>query len=156
MIIARINLLVSSRFLWSVASAWLLAQGLKIVFSSLKERKLNVRRFIEPGGMPSSHAAIVIALLVGAAIKEGIASTIFIVTLFFSLAIIYEAVGVRRAVGEQASILNQIMRKISAEQNIKTQNKEEIKYLTEVLGHSPLEVFIGSIIGLIMVLLWLK
>lgn len=145
----------SSRLLWSVVSAWVLAQGFKIIFNFLKEKKLNLHRFVEPGGMPSSHAAMVIALLVGVGIKEGIPSTIFLVTLVFSLAIIYEAIGVRRAVGEQAEVLNQIIEKIHLGEEIKSQNKNQEKYLKETLGHSPLEVIVGSIVGLIIALVWL-
>lgn len=148
--------LLSSRLLWSVASAWVLAQGLKIAFNFLKERKLNLHRFVEPGGMPSSHAAMVIALLVGVGIVEGIPSTFFIITLIFSLAIIYEAIGVRRAVGKQAEVLNQIIRNVSREKEIRLHTGEKEKYLKETLGHNPLEVLVGSIIGLIMALVWLS
>ncbi|MBE0478329.1 divergent PAP2 family protein [Candidatus Aerophobetes bacterium] len=155
MIVSSVSLLLTSRLLWAVASAWVIAQALKIVFSFLEEKKINLHRFIEPGGMPSSHAAMVTALLIGTGIKEGIPSTIFIVTLIFSLAIIYEALGVRRAVGEQAEILNQIIRKMAREGKIKSQNEQEQRYLKETLGHSPLEVAVGSIIGLIIVLIWL-
>lgn len=151
-----ITLFLSSRLLWSVASAWFLAQGLKIIFSFLKENKLNLLRFIEPGGMPSSHAAMVTALLIGVGIKEGVSSTIFIVTLIFSLAIIYEAIGVRRAVGEQAEILNQLIKKAAYKKEVKLREKEEEKYLKETIGHRPLEALIGSIIGLIMSLIWLR
>ncbi|RLE14686.1 divergent PAP2 family protein [Candidatus Aerophobetes bacterium] len=151
-----INLLLNSKLLWSVASAWVLAQGLKVITSFLKEKKLKLHRFIEPGGMPSSHAAMVIALLTGVGIKEGVPSTLFIVTLIFSMAIIYEAIGVRRAVGEQAEVLNQIINKLPGAKKIKLQNKEGRKYLKEILGHSPLEVLVGSIIGLVMALIWLR
>ncbi|MCD6406995.1 divergent PAP2 family protein [Candidatus Aerophobetes bacterium] len=144
-------LFLKSRLLWSVVSAWFLAQGLKIVTTFLKEKRVNLHRFIEPGGMPSSHAAMVIALLVGVGIKEGMSSTLFIVTLVFSLAIIYEAIGVRRAVGEQAEILNKILDKISPE---KKTTRE--KHLKETLGHRPPEVIVGSIIGLIMALIWIR
>jgi len=151
----NIALLLGNRLLWSVGSAWFLAQALKIVTNFFKEKKINLHRFVEPGGMPSSHAAMVIALLVGVGIKEGIPSTIFIVTLVFSLAIIYEAIGVRRAVGNQAEILNQIISKLPQREQIKFQDKKGKKLLKETIGHSPLEVVVGSIIGLIMALIWL-
>ncbi len=147
-----ITLFLGSRLLWSVASAWFLAQGLKIIFSFLKKKKLNLLRFVEPGGMPSSHAAMVTTLLIGVGVKEGASSTIFIVTLIFSMAIIYEAIGVRRAVGEQAEILNQLIKKAAYNKEDKLQKK---KYLKETIGHRPLEAAVGSIIGLIMSLIWL-
>ncbi|HDN85218.1 MAG TPA: divergent PAP2 family protein [Candidatus Aerophobetes bacterium] len=142
-------LLLNSKLLWSVASAWILTQALKIVVTYLKEKKIKWRRFIEPGGMPSSHAAMVIALLTGVQIKEGISSTIFVVTLIFSLAIIYEAIGVRKEVGQQAQILNYMIKRMSLEKEFK-------KNLRERMGHEPLEVVVGSIIGLLTAIIWMK
>ncbi|MCD6256748.1 divergent PAP2 family protein, partial [Candidatus Aerophobetes bacterium] len=91
----------------------------------------------------------VIALLTGVQIKEGISSTIFVVTLIFSLAIIYEAIGVRKEVGQQAQILNYIIKRMSLEKEFK-------KNLRERMGHEPLEVVVGSIIGLLTAIIWMK
>lgn len=148
--------LFTSRFLWSVASAWFVTQALKVLVTSLRENRLKLHRLIEPGGMPSSHAAMVIALLTGVGLKEGITSTIFIVTLIFSLAIIYEAVGVRKEVEEQAEIINLMMKELAREDNkIESLHKQARKNLKETLGHSPLEVAVGSVIGFFITLLWL-
>lgn len=142
-------LLFTSKLLWSVVSAWALTQALKIVVNFFQEKKIKWHRFIEPGGMPSSHAAMVIALLSGVGIKEGISSNIFIVTLIFSLAIIYEAIGVRKEVGQQAQMINYIIKKLSLEKKVK-------KKFRERLGHEPLEVVVGSFIGLLTTILWMK
>lgn len=142
-------LLFTSKLLWSVASAWVSTQAIKVLVSFFKEKRVRWHRFIEPGGMPSSHAAMVIALLTGVGIKEGISSTLFIVTLIFSLAIIYEAIGVRKEVGQQAEILNHIIKKLSLEKEVK-------KNLKETLGHEPLEVVVGSFIGLLITFLWMR
>lgn len=139
---------LTSRLIWAVASAWFLTQGVKVVVTFFQESKWRWRRFIEPGGMPSSHAAMVIALLTGVGIKEGILSTLFAVTLIFSLAIIYEAIGVRKKVEQQARILNQIIGRLS--------QNEVKKDFRETLGHKPLDVVIGSIIGFLTTWLWLK
>jgi len=139
-------IIISQRLFLAVVSAWCLTQGIKVMLSIIIEKKLKWQRFIEPGGMPSSHAAVVMALLTGVGIKEGIESTIFLVTLIFASVTIYEAIGVRREVGEQAKLLNKILRPSSPERS---------HQLKEQLGHRPIEVSIGGIIGLLMGFLWM-
>ena len=132
----------------AVLSAWCLAQGIKVGISIIMEKKLRWQRFVEPGGMPSSHAAIVAALLTGVGIKEGVESTIFLVTLIFALVTVYEAIGVRREVGEQAKLLNKIVQPSSPQHPLSYELKEQ-------LGHKPIEVLIGGIIGIILSFLWM-
>ncbi len=128
--------------------AWVIAQGIKVIVSAGSEKKINLRRFIEPGGMPSSHAAVVVALLTGVGVKEGMGSTIFIVTLVLALVTIYEAIGVRRETGRQAELLNELSRHLSP--------RSPVKYkLTEQLGHNPIEVLVGGILGFFIALLFL-
>jgi hypothetical protein len=98
--------------------------------------------------MPSSHAAVVMALLTGVGIKEGIESTLFLVTLIFASVTIYEAIGVRREVGEQAKLLNKMLQPSSPQHPLSYKLKEQ-------LGHRPIEVSIGGIIGLLMGFLWM-
>jgi len=145
--------LAANKFLWSVGLAWLLAQALKVVTYYIQNRQIRIHRLVEPGGMPSSHAAMVIALLVGVGIREGVSSTIFIVTLVFALATIYEAIGVRRAAGEQAEIINRLVEHVSRETTGTHLTGPEY-HLKERLGHNPLEVAVGSLIGFVMGLMW--
>ena len=134
--------------LLSVFGAWTIAQGIKVIVSAGSEKKIKLRRFIEPGGMPSSHAAVVVALLTGVGVKEGMGSTIFIVTLVLALVTIYEAIGVRRETGRQAELLNELSRHLSP--------RSPVKYkLTERLGHNPIEVLMGGILGFFIALLFL-
>ena len=128
--------------------AWVIAQGIKVIVSASSEKKINLRRFIEPGGMPSSHAAVVVALLTGVGVKEGMGSTIFIVTLVLALVTIYEAIGVRRETGRQAELLNELQSHLSPRSPIKHK-------LTEQLGHNPTEVLMGGILGFFIALLFL-
>lgn len=131
-----------------VFGAWTIAQGIKVIVSAGSEKKIKLRRFIEPGGMPSSHAAVVVALLTGVGVKEGMGSTIFIVTLVLALVTIYEAIGVRRETGRQAELLNELSRHLSP--------RSPVKYkLTERLGHNPIEVLMGGILGFFIALLFL-
>ncbi len=139
---------LTNKLLWAVGSAWFLTQGLKLVVTFFQDRKWNWHRFIEPGGMPSSHAAMVIALLTGIGIKEGISSNLFTITLVFSLAIIYEAVGVRKKVEQQAKLLNKLTNEVYT--------GKVKKNLQETLGHKPLDVVVGSLIGFFISLLWLR
>jgi len=125
-----------------------IAQGIKVIVSASSEKRINLRRFIEPGGMPSSHAAVVVALLTGVGAKEGMESTIFIVTLVLALVTIYEAIGVRRETGRQAELLNELQSHLSP--------RSPMKYkLTEQLGHNPIEVLMGGILGFFIALLFL-
>jgi len=140
--------IITHPLLSSVFWAWIAAQAIKVIISSISEKKINLHRFIEPGGMPSSHAAAVVALLTGVGISEGISSTLFIVTLVLALVTIYEAIGVRRQAGRQAELLNELIRHLSPRHPIKHE-------LIEQLGHNPVEVLIGSILGFFMALLWM-
>ena len=108
----------------------------------------NFRRFVETGGMPSSHAASVAALTTTVGITDGVVSSLFGVTLFFSLIVMYDAAGLRRAAGHQATLLN----KIVAEQGGDRARSE--RKLFELLGHTPLEVLVGAILGIGVALAW--
>ncbi len=104
------------------------------------ERRLNFRRFVETGGMPSSHSAAVAALTTTVGLEEGPLSSLFGVTLFFSLIVMYDAAGLRRAAGRQATLLNQI---VAEHENRALREKR----LFELLGHTPLEVLVGALLG---------
>jgi acid phosphatase family membrane protein YuiD len=108
----------------------------------------NLRRFVETGGMPSSHAASVAALSTSVGIQQGFGSLLFGVTLYFSLVVMYDAAGLRRAAGRQAVILNRLI-----EEHFKNPEKGTQK-LMELLGHTPLEVLVGAVLGVASALLW--
>lgn len=114
----------------------------------LRTRRWNLRRFVETGGMPSSHAASVAALSTEVAFRHGVDSVLFGVTLYFSLVVMYDAAGLRRAAGRQAAVLNRLI-----EQHWKDP-EQETQRLMELLGHTPLEVAMGALIGLSASLLW--
>ena len=108
----------------------------------------NLRRFVETGGMPSSHSAAVAALSTGVGIQEGFTSPLFGVTLYFSLIVMYDAAGLRRAAGRQATVLNRLI-----ERHFEHPERDAQK-LMELLGHTPFEVFIGASLGVFSALLW--
>lgn len=98
--------------------------------------------------MPSSHAASVAALSTSVAIQEGFRSLLFGVTLYFSLVVMYDAAGLRRAAGRQATILNRLI-----DEHFKNPERETQR-LMELLGHTPFEVFIGASIGVAAAFAW--
>jgi acid phosphatase family membrane protein YuiD len=113
----------------------------------LRHRRLNFRRFVQTGGMPSSHSASVAALTTAVALEEGTLSTLFGVTLFFSLIVMYDAAGLRRAAGHQARLLNKI---VAGHEDTALRKQQ----LIESLGHTPLEVLVGASIGVAAAILW--
>ena len=128
--------------------AWLLAQFSKLLIYLLRERKLQVRYLAAAGGMPSSHSALVTALATRVGMDYGVDSGIFGVALIFAAVVLYDAAGVRRAVSHQARILNRMLEEV-----IEYQRFNE-KRLLELLGHTPFEVFVGLMLGLITALSW--
>lgn len=126
---------------------WLSAQTIKIIINSIKEKKFDFRWLVGTGGMPSAHAAGVMSLATAVGIQEGFGSTIFIITLIIAMVIAFDAQGVRRATGRQAVILNKILDDIYWRRKIQ---EEELK---ELIGHTPFEVLVGSVIGIVTALL---
>jgi acid phosphatase family membrane protein YuiD len=114
----------------------------------LRTRRWNLRRFVETGGMPSSHAASVAALSTAVGMEEGFRSTLFGATLFFSLIVMYDAAGLRRAAGRQAVVLNRLI-----DEHFRHPEKDAQR-LMELLGHTPLEVLVGGMLGCAGALLW--
>ncbi len=122
-------------------AAMVTAQLFKFFFGWALTRQLDFRRLVGTGGMPSSHAASVTALTTGVGLEVGLQSPLFGATAFFSLVIMYDATGIRRAAGRQAQILNQML------VELKDYHKLEVVRLRELLGHTPMEVFIGAAYG---------
>ncbi|MDP3787412.1 MAG: divergent PAP2 family protein [Candidatus Omnitrophota bacterium] len=124
--------------------AWVAAQTIKILINSAKEKRFNFRWLVSTGGMPSAHSAGVMSLATAVGIQEGFDSTVFIATLMFALVIAFDAQGVRRATGQQAEILNKIL------EDIYWRRKIQEDRLKELIGHTPFEVLVGSVIGIVI------
>lgn len=134
-------------WLWIPVITWFVVQCTKIVIELIKNKKLNLRRIVGSGGMPSSHSAFVCSLATTIGITEGVSSPLFAMAVALSAIVMYDAAGVRRAAGKQAKILNQIIE--SERENINVQEK-----LIELLGHTPLEVYVGALVGIVMAFLF--
>lgn len=130
-----------SPILIASGAAWLIAQSSKVVIAVFRTRTVEFRLFTATGGMPSSHSALVAALTTAVGLHEGPASSLFAIALVFSLVVFYDATGVRRATGEQAEVLNQIVHDLYTAGEFRTER------LRELLGHTPVEVFVGIALG---------
>ncbi|MDP8258299.1 MAG: divergent PAP2 family protein [Candidatus Aadella gelida] len=135
---------ISNKIAITTFSAWFIAQVIKVIRGIIVEKKFNFKWFVGTGGMPSSHAAGVVALTTGVGLNEGVHTALFVITLMFTIIVICDAQGVRRSTGQQAEILNTIMEDIYWKKRI-----QEDK-LKELIGHTPTEVLMGIIVGLIV------
>jgi len=125
-----------------------IAQALKVVIELVRTRRLNILRIFDNGGMPSSHTALVTTLTVGVGVFAGVDSSLFSVTLVFSLYFVFEAAGLRQEVGKQARVLNDLVDELRATHHI------DRSRLKELVGHTWGEVFGGLILGLLLAYLF--
>ena len=138
-----------NKCLWIPIIAWFVVQTIKVIVEIAKNKKLDIKRWWGSGGMPSSHSAFVCSLATAIGLTEGMDSAIFALSICFATVVMYDASGVRRAAGKQAKILNQLIE--SEGKNINVQEK-----LIELLGHTPLEVYVGAVIGITLAMVLVK
>lgn len=130
--------------------SWCVAQGIKVLISLWLDKKLDWRRCFGMGGMPSSHSAFVFSLMLSVTVKETVASTHFALAFAMAAVVIYDAMGVRRETGKQGEVLNQIVSQVLVEGKPITE-----KQLKELVGHTPLEVIGGVIVGSLVTLFFI-
>jgi Uncharacterized protein conserved in bacteria len=124
-------------------TAWAIAQLLKVIFVFIRDRKLDFTRLVGSGGMPSSHSSFVTALALSVGRQCGFNSPEFTICTVFALIVMYDAAGVRRAAGKQAKVLNAII------EDMQHTGKLPEEKLKELIGHTPVEVFAGAVVGII-------
>jgi acid phosphatase family membrane protein YuiD len=139
--------LFDNRVLISAFLAWAIAQVSKTVFELFRQRKLIISRLVSSGGMPSSHSALVTGLATATGRLDGVGSTTFAISVVLAGIVMYDAAGVRRAVSIQARILNQMLDEVFAGHPIAE------KRLRELIGHTPFQVFVGGLLGIVVGLL---
>jgi acid phosphatase family membrane protein YuiD len=130
------------KFLLAPLVAWAIAQAAKVILTSMRQRRLNLRVLAETGGMPSSHAAIVMGMTTAVGKYAGVSSAAFAIALIFSFVVMYDAAGLRRAAGRQAAILNRLVEDLVHMRGMQEQR------LRELLGHTPVEVVVGALLGI--------
>lgn len=123
--------------------AAMIGQIIKFILFTIKTKKINFKIFTTTGGMPSTHSAGVVSLSTIIGLLDGFSSTTFAVSIGFSLVIMYDAAGLRRAAGKTAACLNKIMEEFYNHDLRAVGGK-----LKELLGHTPLEVFVGAVYGI--------
>ena len=136
--------------------SWLTAQVIKVLIALFITRKIDLERLIGSGGMPSSHSALVCGLATAVFIRHGFMSFEFAVAAVLALIVMYDAMGVRRAAGEQAKTLNKLVNWYVFHQQSEEEDPpvlETDKMLKELIGHTPLEVISGALLGIGLVTL---
>ena len=137
--------LISNSVLITALIGWFAAQVLKMILVWDK-KKFDFKRIIGSGGMPSSHSSFVMALTMSIGFTQGFDSVAFAISAVMSFVVMYDAAGVRRSAGLQAAILNKLV------ESVMNADFSE-KRLKELLGHTPIEVFAGAILGVIIAII---
>lgn len=135
-----------SRAVCAVFISWFLAQTIKVLrnLARAKYRKFNFRWIFDTGGMPSSHSSSVAALSTTVGLYYGFWTMPFLITVIFTIIIMFDAAGVRRSVGRQATILNKMMDDIYEKGQV-----ADVR-VKELFGHTPVEVFAGAFLGIVL------
>lgn len=138
-----------SNYILNVALlSWFGAQSIKTLLDYVKTKQFKAERIFGAGGMPSSHSASVCAVTIAIAKTEGFSSPLFAISFLLAGIVMYDAMGVRRAAGQHAKIINMIVKKEKSDiTSFIPKNKLQLK---EFLGHTPLEVLGGALFGIII------
>lgn len=139
-----IQQLLENKILITAMTSWATAQLLKVFTNYLKVKRFDAERIVGAGGMPSSHTALVVSLATAIGLQHGWSSSLFAIASILAGIVMYDAAGVRRAAGKQAKILN----KLIAEYH--TSHAVSEGRLKELLGHTPVEVLAGALLGIVM------
>ena len=131
--------------------AWAIAQMIKVPVDYLQHHRWNWAILLSPGGMPSSHAALVTATAHAIGLFGGFSTPLFALAVVVAVVVVYDATGIRRQAGLQAALINAMIRDLASGHPLKSEK------LREVLGHTPLEALGGVLLGLaIAQLVWLQ
>ena len=136
--------LYKNKYLIVPILTWFFIQTFKVIWDLITTKKFNFKRILGAGGMPSSHTAVVMSLSTLIGKEFGFDSPIYALSMVFAFVVMYDAAGVRRAAGKQATLLNKII-ETPGLSDLEVQEK-----LVEVLGHTPTQVIVGAIIGIIV------
>ena len=132
---------IQNKYIYVPFFLWFGIQLFKLIYDLWTTKKFNFKRIMGAGGMPSSHSAVVagIATLIGK--YEGVGTPIFALALIVAFVVMYDACGIRRAAGKQAVLLNKLI------ETPGLTGMQVSERLVEVLGHTPVQVFVGALIG---------
>ncbi len=141
--------LISNRILITGITGWAVAQVLKTIIHALINKKLDLRRLTGDGGMPSSHSATVTSVAVMTGLTTGFDSVYFAIAAILSIIVMHDATGVRLETGKQAQVINEMFELLDrlSEESLSMDVK-----LKEFVGHTPMQVLAGSVLGIIVAL----
>ena len=137
-----------NRILIITLSVWVVGQFIKIAINLLRGRRFNFKWLLRTGGMPSSHAAGVAALATACGMEYGFHSGLFALAAVFAMVTMFDAQGVRRSAGEQAEILNRVI------EDMYWHKRVEVGRIREFVGHTPIQVLVGSLLGIGLAILF--
>jgi hypothetical protein len=137
-----VNWLAQNPTFWSAFLAWMAAQLVKMGSNFIRTRKIDFGYFVSTGGMPSAHSAMVCGLCTSVAIRDGTAGPLFAISFAFAIVVMFDAQSVRRAAGQQARLLNEIIEAMVHSHQFKREK------LAELLGHTRKEVAAGLLLGI--------
>jgi len=132
-----------NRLIWAILLSWLVAQGAKFTQHRLRKRKWDLTLLWSASGMPSSHSAAVSASAVYVGLAQGFDSVLFGLSFVFAMIVMYDAMGVRQSVGHQAEVLNYLL-------ELRDKDDQYDHLLCERVGHTPKQVAVGVLLGLLM------
>ena len=138
-----VDALLSNKTLVIPVCAWCLAQLLKVLVCLLRERRLDLHYLVSSGGMPSAHTTLVSAMATTVAMIHGLGSTYFAIAAVLAVIVMYDAAGVRQAVGNQAVVLNTIMEELFKGHKLNEQR------MREFIGHTQMQVISGAVLGIL-------
>ena len=135
---------IQNKYIYVPFFLWFGIQLFKLIYDLVKTKKFNFKRIMGAGGMPSSHSAVVTGVTTLIGKNVGVGTPLFALSFLFSFVVMYDACGVRRAAGKQAKLLNKLV------ETPGLTGVQVTEKLVEVLGHTPVEVFVGALIGIVV------
>ena len=139
--------ILHNQILLTAIVSWVLAQLIKIGIELIRTHRINWQLIFATGGMPSSHSSLVVALATATGLRQGFESPLFAIATVLAFVVLYDAQGIRRQAGNQARIINRML------QNVENAGIKVDKNLKELLGHTPIQVVGGTILGIIVALI---
>jgi len=139
--------IIHNKIFMTTLSSWIIAQIIKVSIGVIRQKRFDFRWLVGTGGMPSSHAAGASCLATVIGLEYGFNSVYFALAASFAIVVMFDAQGVRRATGRQARILNKIT------EDIYWKGRIHENRLRELIGHTPVEVIIGALLGIVIAFL---
>ena len=137
--------IAGNRAITAAVVAWAVAQAIKVLLTLAISRRFDSSRIFGSGGMPSSHSSTVCALVTVIGLREGMASSIFALAFCFAGVVMYDAAGVRRSAGRNAAVINRLIEDLGKDGFVFTEER-----LKELVGHTPIQVLAGALLGVLM------